>query len=245
MRAEWGCVSCEGRSKLSVQNLWLFVIDLLPASPSSLFINKNTSHHIFVLSCNISSLLFTHTFNTRFYIFSSSLLSSSGIFEIKTYILKYFLFQFLCTETTTTTATRQRPPYSNKSEIKVKFNCIAQLQAVVVRTVVQIVIHKFKLSYTSSISEVEVSRVTLRCVYVQYFSACIWKYFKMSTKTSSLNTSANNSPRSPMNSSASPANTTPAVVKIKKELPSDEIKVSTFNMWLNISVLKKNTTACF
>lgn len=147
------------------------MIDLLPASPSpssSLFINKNTSHHIFVLSCNISSLLFTHTFNTRFYIFSSSLLSSSGIFEIKTYILKYFLFQFLCTETTTT-ATRRRPPYSNKSEIKVKFNCIAQLQAVVVRTVVQIVIHKFKLSYTSSISEVEVSRVTLRCVYVQYF----------------------------------------------------------------------------
>uniref|UniRef100_A0A1I8Q2U5 Sine oculis-binding protein n=1 Tax=Stomoxys calcitrans TaxID=35570 RepID=A0A1I8Q2U5_STOCA len=47
----------------------------------------------------------------------------------------------------------------------------------------------------------------------------------MSTKMSSLNTSANNSPTSAMNSSSMPpANATPTVVKIKKELPSDEIK---------------------
>ncbi|XP_061397805.1 sine oculis-binding protein homolog [Musca vetustissima] len=47
----------------------------------------------------------------------------------------------------------------------------------------------------------------------------------MSTKTSSLNASANNSPTSPINNSGgTQGNATPTVVKIKKELPSDEIK---------------------
>ncbi|XP_058984897.1 sine oculis-binding protein homolog isoform X1 [Musca domestica] len=46
----------------------------------------------------------------------------------------------------------------------------------------------------------------------------------MSTKTSSLNASANSSPNSPMSNSGSQGTTTPTVVKIKKELPSDEIK---------------------
>ncbi|XP_075166136.1 sine oculis-binding protein [Haematobia irritans] len=48
----------------------------------------------------------------------------------------------------------------------------------------------------------------------------------MSTKMSSLNTSANNSPTTTMNTSATAtqANATPTAVRIKKELPSDEIK---------------------